>query len=435
MGKFHKKTVEDISLAGKRVLLRVDYNVPTKGGRISDDYRLKASLPTVDYILRQKPAGLIIISHLGRPDGRADKTYSLRPVAEHLSKLLDKPVRFATDCIGEITKMMAGQLQTGQILMLENLRFHTEEEGDDTQFAKAIVEASGAEIYVQEGFGVVHRRHASTNAITKLLPSVAGLLLKKEVETINQVMADPKRPLVAVIAGAKIADKIDILKRFIDTADCVAVGGAMANDFLLAEGIAVGSSKIDKQALSTTRDILKFARATELKRPFSFLLPVDAVASKDISGRAPSRIVDLNSQSLADIEAYPKRPHKSAYTIAKDELILDIGPISAGVISGAIKLAKTVIWNGTLGVTETRGIAGAEAPFAHATQMVAEAMISTSHKHPGKPYTLVGGGDTVGYIESEGMVDDFNFVSTGGGACLELMVGKTLPGIEALLDK
>lgn len=435
MGNFNKKTIRDIELAGKRVLLRADYNVPVNDGRITDDYRLKASLPTVDYILQQKPASLTIISHLGRPDGTNNKELSLRPVAEHLSKLLAEPVRFVNDCLGEQVQLVAGQLKDGQILMLENLRFHPEEEKNNENFAKAIIKASSAEVFVQDGFGVVHRAHASTDAITKLLPSVAGLLLEKEVETITQVMDKPDHPLVAVIGGAKVSDKIDILEKFITTAECLAIGGAMANDFLVAAGTKVGKSLTELQTLPEAHRIIKLAKAESLKRPFSFLLPIDVVVSSDIHGRAPTRIVDLSTDSLADIEAYPKPPPKKAYTVGEDELILDIGPISAAYIAGAIKMARTVVWNGSLGVTETKGIAGADAPFTHATNLIINAMIGDSHKHQNKPYTLVGGGDTVGFIEAEGLVDDFDFVSTGGGASLELMGGKKLPGIEALPDK
>lgn len=432
---FNKKTVKDIHLSGKRVLLRADYNVPVEDGRITSDYRIKASLSTIDYILSQKPAALIIISHLGRPEGKADKQFSLRPVAQHLSHLLGKPVRFADECHGEMVKAMAAQLHDGQIMLLENLRFHAEEEKNDPAFAKAVIEAVNAEVFVQDGFGVVHRANASTEAITKLLPSVAGLLLEREVTTITQALAKPEHPMVAVIGGAKIADKIDVLKRFIETADCLALGGAMANNFLKAEGVAIGASKYDSEAMSLTREILRLARAAERQRPFSFLLPVDSVVAKSINGRSATRIVDLSSHSLADIEAYPQKPHRHSYTVAAEELILDIGPISAGRIAGAISMARTVFWNGTLGVTETKGIAAAHAPFTHATDMIIKAITGDSRHHKNKPYSLVGGGDTAGYIEAEGLVDDFDFVSTGGGASLELMGGKSLPGVEALPDK
>ncbi len=429
VGEFKKKTVRDINFAGKRVLLRADYNVPVLNGKVADDYRIRQSLPTIEYILKQKPAALIIISHLGRPDGKPSADLSLLPVVKRLSQLLETPVGFGMDCIGKQAKT------AGKVTLLENLRFHPEEEKNDPQFAKAIVEAAGAEIFVQDGFGVVHRAHASTDAITKLLPSVAGLLLEKEVEVINRTMAHPERPFVAIVGGAKISDKIGVLNKFIQIADAVAIGGALANNFLAAEGLKIGKSLVEKDLLNQTEDILHRARAEEKKRDFNFFVPVDGVVCKSMDGRLPTRLVDLTSNTLADIEAYPKKPTTSAMVVAADELVLDIGPLSAAMIAGAVKMAKTVIWGGTLGVTETKGIAGAQAPFAHGTRTVVEAMIGASNNHKNKPFTIVGGGDTVAYVESENLVEDFNHVSTGGGASLDLMAGKHLPGVDALEDK
>ncbi len=426
---FNKKTVKDINLVGKRVLLRADYNVPVLGGKVVDDYRIRQSLPTIKYILSQKPSALIIISHLGRPDGKPDPNLSLLPVVKRLSQLLGTPVGFGLDCIGKQAKT------TGKVTLLENLRFHPEEEKDDPDFAKAIVQATGAEVFVQDGFGVVHRAHASTDAITKLLPSVAGLLLEKEVNVIEEAIASPKRPFIAVIGGAKISDKIEVLEKFIKVAGAVAVGGALANNFLAAEGIKIGKSIFEKELMRETESILRRARAEEKKRDFNFLLPVDAVVCKSMDGRLPTRLVDLTSNTFADIGSYPKKPPSSAYSVDGDELILDIGPVSAASVAGAVKMAKTVIFGGTLGVTETKGIAGTQAPFAHGTRMVVEAIIGSSNDHKNKPYSIVGGGDTVAYVEAEGLVEDFNHVSTGGSASLDLMAGKPLPGIEALEDK
>jgi phosphoglycerate kinase len=248
-------------------------------------------------------------------------------------------------------------------------------------------------------------------------------------------MQNPKHPLTAVVGGAKISDKIDILNRFIDIADCVAVAGAMGNNFLLAEGYGLGQSLVEAEVLATTKEILERARTAERERDFNFLMPVDVVVSTARDGSQPTRVVDLASHTLADITAYPKKPEASAYTIGANEMMLDIGPISAAYIAGAIRLSQTVIWNGACGVTETKGIAGASAPFAHGTRMIVDAMIGASNQHQSKPFSLVGGGDTVGYVESEGLVDDFNHVSTGGGASLDLMAGKSLPGVEVLLDK
>ena len=429
------KTVKDIKLAGKRVLLRTDYNVPIVDGKVTDDYRIQRSLPTIKYILEQKPAALIIISHLGRPEGKSNPDFSLLPVVKKLSQLLDRPVGFGLDCIGKQAQSVAAKARPGSITLLENLRFHDGEEANDPAFAKEIVEATAADIFVQDGFGVVHRAHASTSAITKLLPSVAGLLLANEVQVIQKAMKEPERPFVAVIGGAKISDKIEVLNKFIDVADAVAIGGALANNFLAAEGLKVGKSLVEKDLLPEAEAILRRARAEEKRRDLNFFVPVDAVVTKSIDGRLSTRPVDLASHSLADIEAYPKKPPLDSHTVASDELILDIGPISAAAIAGAVKLAKTVIWGGTLGVTETKGIAGAQAPFAHGTNMVVEAMIGVSNSHKNKPYTIVGGGDTVAYVEAEGLVEDFSHVSTGGSASLDLMAGKQLPGIVALEDK
>lgn len=415
--------------------MRADYNVPIKNGVIEDDYRIKQSLPTINYIMNQWGASLVIISHLGRPDGKPNPEFSLEPVAKRLGELLQKEVKFVHDCTGEEVKSAAGQLQGGQILVLENLRFHAEEEKNDETFAKAVVDATGTELFVQDGFGVVHRAHASTEAIARQIPAIAGFLLEKEVGTILQAVHDPAHPLVAVVGGAKVTDKIEVLTRFVEMADTVAVVGAMANNFLKAEGVKIGKSMVEEEAMDITREVLEKARQAERERDFNFLVPIDGVVSTSMDGKTPTRVVDFGSNSLADIEAYPKTPAEAAYTVGDDESILDIGPISAAYIAGAVKISKTVIWAGTAGVTETKGIAGAHDPFAHGTHMIVEAMIGNSNNHKNKPFSVVGGGDTVGYVESEGLVEDFNHVSTGGSASLELMAGKALPGINVLWDK
>jgi 3-phosphoglycerate kinase len=430
VGNFNKKTVKDISLTGKRVLLRADYNVPS----VKSDFRIRQSLPTIEYILEQQPKSLTIISHLGRPEG-ADKSLSLQPIARHLEGLLGRRVYFVDDCVGPDAKEALGRLRDGSVTVLENLRFHKGEEQNTEEFAKELIEATGAEVFVQDGFGVVHRAHASTDAITKLLPSVSGLLLQKEVEVITKVMHAPDHPLVAVIGGAKIADKLEIMQRLIKLADCVAVGGAMANNFLKVQKIGIGNSLYDADGLEMARDVLQKAVVKAKDQPFHFLLPVDAVVSASTDGRKPTRIVDLASHSVADIEAYPKLPKPEAYTVGRYEAICDIGPVSAAMIAGVVSLAKTVIWNGTLGIAEVKGIAAAPAPFSHGTRMVAEAMIGPHNKHLARPFSLIGGGDTSAYVEEAGLTNDFDHVSTGGGAGLELMSGKKLPGIEALADK
>jgi 3-phosphoglycerate kinase len=427
---FTKKTVRDIDLNGKKVLLRADYNVPLNDkGEITDDYRVKQSLPTVQYLLGQG-AAVIICSHLGRPDGKADPKYSLMPVAKRLKELLGRDVEFVPDCVGERARKVAGNVQPGQVLLLENLRFYADEEENNEDFAKQL--ASLADVFVQDGFGVVHRAHASTEAVTHFLPSVAGLLLEREVDTITTVMENPKKPLVAVIGGAKISDKIEILKRFIDIADVVAVGGAMANTFLLAKGIKVGKSLINEDDVPLAKQILELATERTRQGNFVFYLPQDGVVSDKIDKTAKTRIVDWSAHVIADIENYPKRVPSQDSHIAPNEMILDIGPFSASFIAGTLQLAGTVVWNGALGVTETPGLQGPVGPFAHGTELLTEAMTG---QFGNRPFSLVGGGDTVGYIESRGMLEAFNHVSTGGGASLELMSGRKLPGVEALENR
>jgi phosphoglycerate kinase len=426
---FYKQTVRDIDLRDKTVLVRADYNVPLEKGEITDDYRITQSLDTLHYLLSQN-CKIIICSHLGRPDGKSNPQFSLFPVAKRLKQILDKQVEFVTDCIGDQAAKAASNLQPGQVLLLENLRFHKEEEEDDDEFAKQL--ASLAEVFVQDAFGVVHRPHASTVAITRHLPSVSGLLLEREVDTITRVMAEPERPLMAIVGGAKIADKLDILERFIDIADFVAVGGAMANTFLAAEGVDIGESLYDKQDIPLAKNIIKKAEEKAKSGHFVLSLPFDSVVASNIDNRLPTRIVDFSAHAIADIENYPKRPPKSASKVGAHEKILDIGPFSGAFVAGAIQLSRTVIWNGTMGVTETDGFQGPVGPYSHGTDLIIQAM--TGDLGP-KPFSVVGGGDTVGYIENRKLVDAFNHVSTGGGASLELMSGHKLPGVEALLDK
>ncbi|HSX46495.1 MAG TPA: phosphoglycerate kinase [Patescibacteria group bacterium] len=427
---FNKKTVRDVTVKDKRVLVRVDYNVPLdEKGRITDDYRIKKSLPTIEYLLKQN-AKVILCSHLGRPGGKPDNKYSLKPCAKRLEKLLGKPVDFVDDCVGPAVKTKVDALQSGGILMLENVRFHAEEEANDPTFAKEL--ASYAQVFVQDAFGVVHHPAVSVSELPKYLPGVAGFLLEKEVNTITDVMEKPARPLVAVIGGAKISDKIDMLKRFIDIADFVAVGGAMANTFLLAEGIKVGKSLAEREEVPLAREIIQHARAKAKTHRFIFYLPQDAVVATDIYHPLFTRIVDWDAHVVAAIQDYPKRPPRSSERVLSSEMILDIGPFSGAFIAGGIQLANTVIWNGALGVTETPGYGSPVGPFAHGTELLVDAMLG---EFGHKPFTVVGGGDTVGYVEARKLTDYFNHVSTGGGASLELMSGKRLPGVEALQDK
>ena len=428
---FNKQTIRDIDVGGKTVLVRADYNVPLSStGKITDDYRIKQSLPTIKYLLEKK-AKVIIISHLGRPDGKIDKKFSLRPVADELRHLLaPNEVKFVHDCVGNDVKESASKIKNGEVLLLENLRFHKEEEDDDDIFAKQLAEL--ADIFVQDGFGVVHRAHASTVAITKFIPSVSGLLLEKEVDTITNVMEIPKRPLVTIIGGAKIADKIELINRFIEISDFVSIGGAMANTFLKAINLDIGHSVYDKGEINLAKDILDKAHEKSTKQPFTFFLPQDAVVAKNISSLSKTRIVDWSSHVVADIENYPKKPSVDNFKIEADEMILDIGPFSSSFIAGAMQLAGTVIWNGTMGVTETPGLHGPVGPFARGTEIIVESMLG---EFGNRPFSLVGGGDTVGYLESRKIIDSFDHVSTGGGASLELMAGRKLPGVEALMDK
>jgi phosphoglycerate kinase len=427
---FTKKTVRDVDLQGKKVLVRADYNVPLdEHSNITDDYRLQQSIPTLMFLL-EHGAGLILCSHLGRPDGKPDPKYSLLPVAKRLAEMLDRHVEFVPDCIGERAQKASENLQPGQIVLLENLRFHAEEEKNDEGFAKQL--ANLAEVFVQDGFGVVHRAHASTEAVTHFLPSVAGLLLEREVDTITNVMENPQRPLVTIVGGAKIADKIDVLKRFIDIADVVAVGGAMANTFLQAKGVHIGKSKTDAEDLPLAKEIMELAAAKSRNGRFVFYLPQDGVVASKVDRAAPTRIVDWSAHVISDVENYPKRPPHESAVVHADEMILDIGPFSGAFVAGTLQLAGTVVWNGAMGVTETVGLQGPIGPFAHGTELLVEAMTG---QFGNRPFSLVGGGDTVGYIESQKLLGAFNHVSTGGGASLELMSGRKLPGVEALENK
>jgi phosphoglycerate kinase len=352
-------------------------------------------------------------------------------VAARLGEILGKNrVVFVEDCVGDEVKKAIDNLEPGQILLLENLRYYAAEEDNDREFAKKL--ASLADVFVQDGFGVVHRKHASTDAITRYLPSVAGLLLEKEFNTITEVMEKPERPLMAVIGGAKISDKIDILDRFIATADVVVVGGAMSNTFLAADGVEVGESLIEKSEISLAKDIIARAEKRARKEHFVFYIPQDGVVASKIDKTAETRIVDWSAHVIAEIQNYPKRPPRSTGRVRANEMILDIGPFSGSFIAGCVQLAKTVVWNGAMGVTEVPGLQGPIGPFAQGTELLVDALLG---EFGHKPYSLVGGGDTVGYIESRGLTECFNHVSTGGGASLELMAGRKLPGIEALLDK
>lgn len=426
---FTKKTIRDYDLKGKRVLLRAEYDVPVDSrGRITDDYRIVKSLPTIKFLIEQD-CKIIICSHMGRPGGEANKALSLEPVAVRLGELLNQKVRFVGACTGPEVAKTAKELDKGQILLLENLRFYPEEEANDSAFAKQL--AGLGEVFVQDAFGVAHRKHASMVAVTQFLPSISGLLIEQEMQAITSVIENPKRPLMAIIGGAKISDKIDVLNRLIDIADFVVVGGAMANTLLLADDLEVGASIVERSELELAQDIIARAEAKAKTGNFVFYMPVDGVVSKTIDGKSDIRVVGWGAHSASELAHYPKLPASDASIVGKEEKILDIGPVSAAFIAGGMQLASTVIWNGTMGVTETKAVNGPIGPFSHGTETIIEAMLG---EFGHRPFTLVGGGDTVGYIQERQLADCFDHVSTGGGASLELMAGRTLPGVEALIS-
>jgi len=430
---FTKQTIRNVNIKGKTVLLRAELDAPLSadGKKVMSDFRLLNNLPTIKALIKAD-CRIVIIGKLGRPDGVPNSKMSLEPVAKRLQELLQHPITFVNDCVGDRVSEVTDNLKPRQIVMLENIRFYPGEDDNDKDFAKSLATDSHAQVFVQDCFASVHHIGASMDAVTHFLPSVAGLSLEKEVDTITNVMQEPKRPLMAIIGGAKVADKIEILERFIEIADYVAIGGALANPFFVAQGINIGDSVYNSAELKVAKNILKRAAAEAKKRPFVFSMPHDVVVAEWIDKTAPTRIVDWDSNSFADITHYPKRIPASATKVHARERILDIGPFSASFIAGGVQLANTVVWNGTMGVTETPSLQGPIGPTAHGTEIVIEALLGDlGHK----PFVVVGGGDTVGYLESRGLINAFGHVSTGGGASLELMAGHKLPGVEALLDK
>ena len=406
-GGFLKRTIRDVPLRGKTVLLRADYNVPLSSkGAIADDFRIQASLPTIRYLLDQD-CKLIICSHLGRPDGAVNEALTLEPVAERLGALLKQHSAFVPECIGDRVHQASKRLRNGQILMLENLRFHAGEEANDEHFAKALAEDSAAEYFVQDGFGVVHRAHASTSAITQYIPSVGGLLLEREYSAIQAVMGSPERPMVAVLGGAKISDKIAVIEKFVSLADVLIIGGAMANTFLKYRGYKIGKSVHEDGLDSIIKQIYDVAEKKVGRDNLDdfIILPTDVVVAKEI---AP----------------HQRRMTVSVDDIASDELVLDIGHDSIHTATEALATAKTVVWNGTLGYAELP-------QFSHGSARIA--LTLASHQNI---TSVIGGGDTadfvLGWDAKKG--GSFSHVSTGGGASLELMAGAPMPGIEALLD-
>ncbi len=403
---FFKATLRNIDLRGRTVLVRVDYNVPlTNDGQISDDLRVRASLPTIDYLLNNK-CKIVLISHLGRPDGR-DERYSLEVVANHLAKLINKPVSFVSDVVGDKVHQVVRQSSHGSIIMLENLRYYTEEEADDLEFAKSIQKAVQADYFVQDGFGVVHRAHASTHAITMCLPSFAGLLLEKEYTTITGVMSQPKKPFVAIMGGAKVSDKIELIHKLIDKADKILVGGAMANTFLAHRGHNLGRSVVEPGEESEIDKIYqKASEKVGAENVDEFLLlPTDVAVAPETSGNYPRREVKIEN-------------------IRDEDMSLDIGTETINRFDNVIKSARTVVWNGPMGYAEVENLSIGSARLALAIAQNADLV------------SVVGGGDTADFALKWDGHDgaSFTHVSTGGGASMELMAGRKLPGVESLLD-
>lgn len=401
-------TIKDVDVANKRILMRADYNVPlTADGQIADDFRITASLPTIKYLLGQQTK-LVIMSHLGRPKGQVNEKYSLKPVAERLKQELDCQVVFAPDCIGEEATEIVSAMQPGSIVLLENLRFHPEEEQNDKQFASQLAEVSQAELFVQDGFGVVHRSHSSTSAIAELLPAVAGLLLEREYVEIKSATDAPNRPLTTIIGGAKIRDKMPLVKKFLEIADNLVIGGALATNFLKYQGYDVGDSLVEDGVADLVKSILDEAKAKYGGNwRDHFILPVDVA----VAARGDLATDNREERSLDDV-------HEPAS-------IYDIGEKTIRLIEKLVEKSGTVIWNGTLGMAEypefSRGSARLALVLAKNPQIT----------------SVIGGGDTADFVRNWDALKggSFSHVSTGGGASLELMSGDTLPGIAALQPK
>jgi len=390
---FNKKTVRDIDVKGKKVLVRVDFNVPLTETGVGDDTRIRAAIPTIQYLL-DNGAAVILCSHLGRPKGGPEAKYSLKPVAEHLAGLLGLPVKFATDCIGPEAESAAKTLKPGEVLVLENTRFHSEEEKNDPKMAEQL--ASLADLFVNDAFGTAHRAHASTEGVTHFLPSVAGFLLEKEIKYLGQAVADPKRPFVAILGGAKISDKIGVINNLLTKADAVLIGGGMANTFIKAKGFTTADSLVEDESVSIAHVLLEKAGG-------KLHLPVDVVLADKFDAAATSKTVPVGN-------------------VPEGWRILDIGPETIKAFGKIISTAGTVVWNGPMGVFEFPR-------FAEGTFGVAKAVADS------QAVSIIGGGDSVAAIQQSGLTDKITHISTGGGASLEMLEGIELPGVAALQDK
>jgi phosphoglycerate kinase len=390
---FSKKTVLDIDVKGKKVLVRVDFNVPLKDGKVDDDTRIVAALPTIQYLM-DHGAAVILCSHLGRPKGGPDPKFSLKPAADHLAVLLGKPVAFANDCVGPTAEAAAKALPFGSVLVLENTRFYPGEEKNDLELAKGL--ASLAEIFVNDAFGTAHRAHSSTEGVARYLPAVSGFLLEKEIKYLGQAIDDPKRPFVAILGGAKISDKIGVIKNLLTKADVVLIGGAMANTFFKAEGYDTAKSLVEETALATAKELLAIG-GTKLR------LPVDMVLGDKLDDSAEVKVMAVGN-------------------VPEGWSILDVGPETVKAYGKAIKDAGTVVWNGPMGLFEVE-------KFSHGTTGVAKAVAESNS------ISVIGGGDSVSAIQKSGLADKITHISTGGGASLEMLEGLVLPGVAALQDK
>jgi phosphoglycerate kinase len=390
----NKKTVRDIDLKGKRVLMRVDFNVPMADGVVTDDKRIRAALPTIQYVLEQG-AALILMSHLGRPKGTGfDPEFSLKAAAEALGKLLSKPVQMAPDCVGPEVEVMAKALKPGDVLMLENTRFHKEEEKNDLAFAKQL--AALGDVYVNDAFGSAHRAHASTEGVARFLPAVSGFLMEQELEYLGRATDNPARPYVAILGGAKISDKILVVENLLAKCDTLIIGGGMANTFLAAKGYAMQDSLVEASSVET-------AKAIMAKAGGKVLLPVDAVVADKFDAEANSQVVDIDK-------------------VPAGWRIMDIGPKSIEKFGAVLKAAKLVVWTGPMGVFEMP-------KFAEGTFAIAKLLADSGAT------TVIGGGDSASAVKKAGVAKKMTHVSTGGGASLEFLEGKELPGVAALNDK
>jgi phosphoglycerate kinase len=392
-----KKPITALTLTGKRVFLRVDFNVPLKGGVIGDDTRIRSSIPTIDYALDHGARAVVLASHLGRPKGKPNPDMSLRPVAAKLSDILGKPVAFAENCVGAPAEAAVKAAPAGGLVMLENLRFHAEEEKNDAGFAKKL--AALADVYVNDAFGAAHRAHASVEAIVRIMQpqAGAGLLMERELRYLGQALEAPERPFVAIIGGAKVSDKIEVIDNLLARVDRLLIGGAMAYTFFKAQGLPVGKSLVEDDKLDAARDVI--ARANE--RGIMLLLPLDHIVAPKLEAGQPTQTLDVDDPAIGD------------------RMGLDIGPATIAAYREAIKDAKTVIWNGPMGVFEIDA-------FARGTVAVAQAVAEV------KGTTIIGGGDSISAVKKAGVANRVTHISTGGGASLEFLGGQTLPGVAVL---